>query len=88
MYLNILLRRFLALQMNLFYCVKLYLTSRAKSCDPQKTYSGATHYIIYVIITKCNYYYIYCTRIRNKCGNVTCVTGLTWAENRSDMDCE
>ena len=33
--------------MKLFYCVKLYLACRAKSCDPQK-YSGATHNIIYV----------------------------------------
>ena len=35
MYLNILLRRFEVLQMYLFYCVKLQLTGRAKSCDPQ-----------------------------------------------------
>ena len=35
MYLNILLRRFEVLQKYLFYCVKLQLIGRAKSCDPQ-----------------------------------------------------
>ena len=57
MYLNILLCRLQILQMNIFSCVTLYLTCRAKSCDPQK-YSGATHNIIYAIGTNCIYYYI------------------------------
>ena len=50
--------------------------------------SGAKHYIIYITSENCIYYIIYCTRISKTCGNVTCITSLTWAENRSDMDCE
>ena len=35
MYLQILLWRFEALQMYLFYCVIVQIICRAKSCDPQ-----------------------------------------------------
>ena len=33
------------------------------------------------------YYYLLSIRLKT-CQSVTCITGLTWAENRSDMDCE
>ena len=51
--------------------------------------SGAKHYSIH--ITSANYIY-YITYIvyefETYARNATCITGLTWAENRSDMDCE
>ena len=70
---------------NVWTIIKVYysatIKSQAKSCDPKNKNSGAKHnmseklYLLYILIWKAWQY-------------TTCITGLTWADNLSDMDCE
>ena len=75
--------------MHIFYCVKLQLLVEQNPVIPNINSGAKTIlYIYYYECTNCIYYIIYCTHIRKTCGSVKCITSLTWAENRSDMDCE
>ena len=94
MYLQILLWRFEALQMYLFYCVIVQIIVEQNPVIP-KINSGATYYTIYsntckivfILLFIIYIYYILYTYLKNitKC-NVYYRPDM--AENRSDMDCE
>ena len=85
MYLHILSKMFELLQMYLFCCVLVQLLVKQNSVIQNRN-SGAKQYNIYIMSDNCIYYIIHVSE--KACKNVTCITGLIWAENRSDMDCE
>ena len=78
-------RQFELLQMYLFYCVLLQLPVKQTPVILNRN-SGAKQFNIYIMSDNCIYYIIHI--FEKACKNVTCITGLIWAENRSDMDCE
>ena len=96
MYSNILLRDLQYYKyIYIYYCVKLQLLWVEQNPVIPNINSGATIILYTLLVHKnCIYYIIYCTHIWKKymceicVWKNVCITGLTWAENRSDMDCE
>ena len=68
-----------------FYCVKLQLLVKQNPVIPNIN-SGAN--IILYTLGVHKLYLLYIVYVFEKYTYETCITGLTWAENRSDMDCE
>ena len=71
--------------MHIFYCVQLQLLVEQNPVIPNIN-SGAN--IILYTLSVHKLYLLYILHIFEKHMYETCITGLTWAENRSEMDCE
>ena len=71
---------------NVFIILYWYSKKSSKILWSQIKNNGAKHNAIYILWVQIVFVILY-TYLKKHDKN-TCITGLTWAENRSDMDCE
>ena len=71
----------------MYLCVKKYKQRSSKIPVIPTIHNGAN--ITHCVLSEQLYLYICRYVCKHKpCYNEQCSTGLTWAENQSDMDCE